>query len=260
MSTGIPARRGRWQRPGDSVDRVRGYLERAILEGVLEPGTRLVEHEICQRVGCGRSPVREALRLLTAEGLVDVHPRRGARVTQITAQEVRDTFEVFEALETLGTRLAARHIGPRHARSFARLLDAMDRSVSEGDLRGYFRLNAKFHQTIYEASGNRTLARLLLNLGKQITRFRFVALATPGRMAASLREHRALVRALAAGDEPAALKLSRASVANARQALATTLRLDGVREEETRGETRWTGRADHRRQPRARQRDRAGVR
>jgi DNA-binding GntR family transcriptional regulator len=257
---GIRARRGRWQRPGDSVDRVRAHLERRILQGRLGPGARLVEQEICRRVGCGRSPVREALRLLTAEGLVEVHPRRGARVSRITAREVRDTFEVFEALETLGTRLAARQAGPRHAQSFGRLLAAMRRSVDDRDVRTYFRLNARFHQTIYEASGNRTLVRLLLNLGKQITRFRFAALTAPGRMVASLREHRALARALVARDEQAALKLSRASVANARQALATSLKLDGAREEETRGEARRTGGADHRRQPRARQGDRDRVR
>src|SRR5436309_2710116 len=227
---GIRARRRQWQRPGDSVERVRAHLERGILEGLLKPGERLVEQEICRRVGCGRSPVREALRLLTAEGLVEVHPRRGARVSQITAREVRDTFEVFEALETLGTRLAARHIGPRHVRSFGRVLDAMRRSVGDGDLRGYFRLNARFHWTIYAASGNRTLARLLLNLGKQITRFRFAALSAPGRMAASLREHRALARALVARDERAALKLSRASVVNARRALAARLGLRGAHE------------------------------
>ena len=188
-----------------------------------------MEQEICRRVGCGRSPVREALRLLTAEGLVEVHLRRGARVSPITEQEVRDTFDVFEALETLGTRLAARHVGPAHLRTFDAVLAAMRRAVGDGDLRAYFRLNAKFHRTIYEASGNQKLARLLLNLGKQITRFRFVALGAPGRMAASLREHRVLAHALAARDERAALKLSRASVANARQALATNLRLDGAR-------------------------------
>jgi DNA-binding GntR family transcriptional regulator len=189
-----------------------------------------------------------------------MHRRRGARVSRITAQEVRDTFEVFEALETLGTRLAARHLRPEHGRRFGRVLDAMTRAVTDGNLRAYFRLNAGFHQTIYEASGNRTLARLLLNLGKQITRFRFAALATPGRMSASLREHRALAAALMARDEQAALKLSRASVANARQALAATLPLDGAREEESRGEARGAGRADHRSQSRARQGNRAGVR
>jgi DNA-binding GntR family transcriptional regulator len=257
---GSRSRRARWQRPGDSVDRVRRHLERRIVEGDLKPGERLVEQEICRRVGCGRSPVREALRLLTAEGLVEAHPRRGARVSPITAQEVRDTFAVFEALETLGTCLAARHVGPAHLRTFDAVLAAMRRSVGDGDLRAYFRLNAKFHRTIHEASGNQKLARLLLNLGKQITRFRFVALGAPGRMAASLREHRALAHALAARDEQAALKLSRASVANARQALAANLGLDGAGEEEARGKARWAGRADHRRQSRARQGDRAGVR
>lgn len=257
---GIPSRRPRWQRPGDSVDRVRRYLERRILEGELKPGERLVEHDICRRVGCGRSPVREALRLLTAEGLAEVSPRRGARVTRITEEEVRDTFEVFDALETLVTRLAARHARPGHLRTLQTILAGMRRSVDGGDVRGYFRLNDRFHRTIYEASGNRKLARLLLNLGKQITRFRFVALTTPGRMAASLREHRALAHALAARDEQAALKLSRASVANARHALAVNLRLDGANEENARGEARWAGRADHRGQPRARQGNRAGVR
>jgi DNA-binding GntR family transcriptional regulator len=257
---GYRTTRKEWQRPGDSVDRVRAHLEVRILEGRLQPEERLIEREICRAVGCGRSPVREALRLLAADGLVEMHPRRGARVSRITAREVRDTFQIFEALETLATRLAARHLRPGYGRLFARLLDAMARAVAGQNLKAYFRLNAKFHQTIYEASGNRTLARLLLNLGKQITRFRFAALATPGRMSASLREHRALAAALMARDEQAALKLSRASVANARQALAATLQLDDAREEENRGEARRAGRADHRSQSRAREGDRGRVR
>jgi DNA-binding GntR family transcriptional regulator len=262
---GVPAKRRQWRRPGDSVERVRARLERRILEGQLAPGSRLVEQEICRRVGCGRSPVREALRLLAADGLVESHPRRGARVSRITAEEVRDTFEVFEALETLGTRLAARRGGPGHGARFGPVLDAMQRAVAARDLRAYFRLNARFHRTIYERSGNRTLTRLLLNLGKQITRFRLTALSSPGRMAASLREHRALAHALMAGDEEVAVRLARGSVANARRALAEAIGLAGrlagrQEEEDIGGKARRTGGADHRRQSRARQGDRAGVR
>lgn len=207
------------RRPGNSVDKVRRHLERRILEGALRPRQRIIEQEICRRVRLSRSPVREALRLLAADGLVEIHARRGARVADVTRSEVRDVFQVFEELEALSTRLASIRMPRRGLARVATLLRAMRRAAQEGTVRTYFRLNGELHQTLYRASGNRTLARLLMNLGKQITRFRFAALATPGRLRRSLEEHRALLAALRRRDEKVAVELARASVGNARLAL-----------------------------------------
>jgi len=221
---------------------VRRYLERQILGGGLAPGQRIIELDVSRRLRLSRSPVREALRWLVSDGLVEVHPRRGGRVSPISPRQVRDTFEVFEALESLATRLAAAHVGEREVRTFRRLLAGMGEAVAAGDVDAYFRLNARFHETIYRAAGNATLHRFLVNLGKQITRFRFAALATPGRMARSLREHRALVAALGAGDARRATRLARASVIHARRALEASLAsadgLDRSREEGARGAAR----------------------
>lgn len=221
----IPSRRyrGPTRRPGNSVEKIRRYLERRIIQGALHPRQRIIEQEICRQVRLSRSPVREALRLLAADGLVEIHPRRGARVADITRPEIDDVFQVFEELEVLGTRLAA---GRMTAGTLARLVGlvrAMRSAAAAGNVRDYFRLNAQVHGLIYTSGGNQKLAQLLQHLGKQITRFRFAALATPGRLRRSLEEHQALLAALRGRDEKRAVELVRASVANARQALTQHL-------------------------------------
>jgi DNA-binding GntR family transcriptional regulator len=215
------------RRPGDSAERVREYLEKRIIEGDLRPGQRLIEKDISQELGLSRSPVREALRSLTADGLVEFHPRRGGYVTYFSLEEIGDTFLVFEALETLSTGLAATGITGPQIKALRRLLLDMRRAVAADDVGKYFQLNARFHQTIYQAAGNRPLERLLLNLGKQLTRFRFAALGTPGRVAISLQEHRRLVAALERGDEARAIELARLSVIHARRALLVSLGVSG---------------------------------
>ena len=210
-------------RPGNSVDKIRRYLERRIIEGKLEPRERIIEQDICRQVKLSRSPVREALRLLAADGLVEIHARRGAQVADITWREVQDVFQVFEELEVLATRLAARHMTRDALRQTADLLKPMSQAAATRDVRSYFRYNALLHGLLYRSSGNEKLAQILLNLGKQITRFRYAALAAPGRMAGSLREHRALMAALGDRDEKTATELVRASVANARRALGARM-------------------------------------
>ncbi len=218
----VPARRSSpapARRPGKSVERVRRHLERRIIEGALRPRQRIIEQEICRAVRLSRSPIREALRLLAADGLVEIYARRGARVTDITWGEVQDVFQVFEELEVLSTRMATIRMTREALVRVAILLRSMRLAAEAGNVRIYFRLNGELHETLYQASGNRTLARFLMNLGKQITRFRFAALATPGRLKRSLEEHRALLAALRRRDEKVAVDLARASVANARRAL-----------------------------------------
>lgn len=222
------ARRGRrFRRPGNSVERVRRHLARQIIQGGLRPGARLVEQEICRRVGLSRSPVREALRLLAAEGLVELHARRGARVRQISRKEVEDLFQVFEELEVLASRLAASRLTAGAVIRLAALLGRMRQAARRGNVRQYFRLNAALHEIIYRAGGNEKLAQLLLNLGQQVTRLRYLALSTPGRLARSVAEHQALLAALREGDEKAVVELVRVSVANARGAVERQLELPG---------------------------------
>jgi DNA-binding GntR family transcriptional regulator len=220
-----PGRRSRFptRRPGNSVEKIRRHLERRIIQGALQPRQRIIEQEICRQVRLSRSPVREALRLLAADGLVEIYPRRGARVADITRAEIHDVFQVFEELEVLGTRLAAGRMTPEALTRLSHLMRAMQSAAPAGNVRSYFRLNARWHEQLYACAGNQKLALLLRNLGKQITRFRFAALAAPGRLMRSLEEHQALLAAVREGDEKRAVELVRASVANARQALTQHL-------------------------------------
>lgn len=211
------------------MERVRRHLTRRIIQGALRPGQRIIEQEVCRQVRLSRSPVREALRLLAADGLVELHARHGARVTAITRQEVEDLFQVFEELEVLATRLAASRLTADALRRLSALLGSMRQAARAGNVRRYFRLNAVLHGVLYRASGNAKLAQLLLNLGQQVTRFRYMALATPGRLARSIEEHQVLLGALRERDEKAAVELVRASVANARGALERHLGVAAAR-------------------------------
>lgn len=219
MGASRASRRRRFRRPGNSVEKVHRHLAQRIIRGRLRPGARIVEQEICRQVGLSRSPVREALRLLAADGLVEQHARRGARVRAITRKEIEDLFQVFEELEVLATRLAASRLTPETLARLASLLGMMRHAARTGNVRQYFRLNTVMHGIVYGASGNAKLAQLLRNLGQQVTRLRYMALATPGRLARSIEEHEAVLGALRERDEKAVVELVRACVANARGTL-----------------------------------------
>jgi DNA-binding GntR family transcriptional regulator len=178
-------------------------VEQDIATGVLQPGARLDEMSLAQRYRASRTPVREALRLLAASGMVEIRPRRGAVVATLGPERLYEMFEVAAELEAMCGRLAARRVttATRDA-----LFDAHEacRAVI-GDPDAYYLANEAFHQAIYQMSGNGVLKEQCLALQKRLRPYRRLQLRVGNRVAGSFAEHERIVAAIAASDGDAAM-------------------------------------------------------
>lgn len=189
-------------------------LRRLILSGELPPGSRLVEDRLAARLGVSRNPVREAIRVLAAEGFVEVLPRRGAAVASMGQAEVAELFEVRMALETLAAKLAAKHITPAKARHLEGVLEAAEQATQAGEQQRLVDLNAQFHEAVVQATDN---TYLIMVTEPVLQRARWVyQQSLPVRAAHSWSEHVSLARAIIDGDEVAAEAYAVAHVAAAR--------------------------------------------
>jgi DNA-binding GntR family transcriptional regulator len=196
-------------------DLVTRELRRRILVGDLAPGERLVEERLAELLGVSRNPVREAMRVLAAEGFVEVTPRRGAAVARLSAGEAEELFDVRMALEGLAARLAARKRSPGAIERLRSLLERARAAVDTGDLSGVADLNTEFHAAVVDAAGN---AYLNLVVEPMLRRAQWVFLQTAdARAPHSWTEHVGLLDAIVAGDEAAAEEHAMAHVAAARE-------------------------------------------
>jgi DNA-binding GntR family transcriptional regulator len=195
---------------GHATDRIRA----AILAGDMAPGQRLVEEELAGTLGVTRASVRAALIDLTAEGLVERIPNRGARVRVVSLSEAIEITECRMALEGLCAGKAAERITPGQAEQLTNLGRQMTRAVSDGEPLKYSDLNRQLHQTILEISGQRTARDLLGNLNAQLVRHRFRLSLTPGRPQQSLPEHLAIIDAITGRDQRRAQEATRDHLAS----------------------------------------------
>ncbi|MBS0368566.1 MAG: GntR family transcriptional regulator [Proteobacteria bacterium] len=187
-------------------------IEERIVTGVYPPGMRLDEQELAAAFGVSRTPIREALIQLASIGLVEIRPRRGATVPEMSADRLCEMFEVMAELESMCGRLAARRILPAE---LARLRDAHQaceeaRDAGKPDL--YYQLNEVFHRRIYEASHNGFLAEQATALHRRLRPYRRLQLRVRNRMQSSFSEHAGIVEAIVAGDGEQAASLLRAHV------------------------------------------------
>lgn len=168
-----------------------------IVEGHIDPGARIPERELCERYGVSRTPLREALKVLAAEGLIELLPNRGARVRQFTESDVRNLFEVLSGLDFVAGRLACERISDDAITAIERMHLDMYTHYLRRELAEYFKLNQRIHQTIVDAAANPLLSANYANLNAIVRRLRFAAnLANGDRLADAMREHEAIIDAL----------------------------------------------------------------
>lgn len=171
-------------------------LRDMIMEGVLRGGDRVPEEPFCRRLGISRTPLREALKILAAEGLVELRPNRGSIVTVVPADEVEAIFEVMAALEELtGTLLCAR-ISNEEIEQILSLHEEMARAFRGGKRARYFALNQDIHRQLVRAAKNPVLAASYAGFTERIQRARFQANYDPVRWEESMREHEDIMQAL----------------------------------------------------------------
>jgi DNA-binding GntR family transcriptional regulator len=196
-----------------------------IVEGHLAPGARLPERELCLQMSVSRTPMREALKVLAAEGLVELLPNRGARVSQFTETDVGNLFDVVAGLEFVAGRLACEKITDDGIAAIEQLHYQMYTHYVRHELSEYFKLNQKIHELLVKAADNSVLLSHYDSLNARIRRVRFSANLVPrDRWSDAMREHEAIVDALRrrAGEELGLLMF--AHMRNKREAACEYLR------------------------------------
>jgi DNA-binding GntR family transcriptional regulator len=175
-------------------------LREMIIEAELRPGARLNERALCERLAVSRTPLREAFRLLAAEGLVELQPNRGAQVVALSEHDIRESFEVMGALEALSGELACRRIGDTEVAEIKALTFEMLACHARRDLPAYYRLNRAIHDRINLAAGNALLRRTYQTLNQRIQNLRFRSNFDRDKWDRAARQHADMVDALEARD------------------------------------------------------------
>ncbi len=171
-----------------------------IVEGELEEGARISERSLCERFGVSRTPLREALKVLAAEGVIDLLPNRGARVAAVPMAEITESLTVIGALEGLAAQLACNRITDDQIAEVTALHYQMVAHYLRRDLPAYFRANQAIHQAIVKASGNAVLASLSRQLSMRLRRARYAANLNVARWKDAVAEHEEILRALTTRD------------------------------------------------------------
>jgi DNA-binding GntR family transcriptional regulator len=205
------------RRPLPLRERIHDRLRNAILNGDLAAGTPVIEADIAARLGASRTPVREALRRLEAEGLLEPRGLRGTVVRELREDEVECVFEIREALESLAARRAARTIREGHLDRLDGYLDEMRDAID--DPSEMERQDTAFHDLILAVASGERLKRMLTDLREELITYRFFSLSDRERRHESIDEHQAILDALRAHDEVAAGERTAQHIANARAAV-----------------------------------------
>jgi DNA-binding GntR family transcriptional regulator len=180
----------------EAVDRLRNL----IVQGELVPGTRLNERVLTAQLGISRTPLREAIKLLGTEGLVELLPNRGAIVAPLDPVRLKELLTVMGALEALAGELACAQAASEQLAEIRALHYEMLAMHARGDLAGYFKYNQAIHLKLVEASGNAVLAGTYRQLNANVRRARYMANLSKERWDAAVREHEEILAALTARD------------------------------------------------------------
>ncbi len=175
-------------------------LRLLIDSGELAPGTRLNEIELCNTMGVSRTPLREAIRSLATEGLIELQPNRGAIVSVVSQEDVTEILPIMASLEGLGGRLAAMHMDQSKIAQVRKIHDQMISHYKNNEVAEYFETNRLIHELITEGSGNQTLVDTINSLSAKVRRARFTAQMTKESWAKAVSEHEEMIAALEAQD------------------------------------------------------------
>jgi DNA-binding GntR family transcriptional regulator len=201
------------------------HLRRAIIEGELPPGQRLVESRIAAALGISRTPVREALHKLDREGFLRKQPRGGFTVPALSRREIEETFGIRSVLESYAARLAALEHSAEELEPLLAKVDAYQAALKQGRLEVLPRINTEFHDLLYALSRSTKLVKMINDLRDQIYRFRQMILKRPEMARISHRDHREMLAAIGRRDAEGVEKLVREHILRGQKAVLETLDL-----------------------------------
>jgi DNA-binding GntR family transcriptional regulator len=205
--------------PSSLHDDVASQLRAYIFDGQLRPGNFIDEVTLCELWSISRTPLREALKVLTAEGLLRHEPRRGCFVNEVTEQDLDDIFPVIALLEGRCAFDATQRVNIADVQTLELLHQRLQQHADAGRINDYYDTNFAIHEAIIQLANNKWLAQSISDLRKILKLARLQQLHAPGRLQQSLKEHLAVFAALKAGDAGAAEQAMRNHLLQQRQAL-----------------------------------------
>lgn len=210
------------------VEQTIAALRARIRDGDYAQGQRLVVAEVTKALGVSAGPVREAIRRLTGEGLIEIEPHRGASVRSFKSRDVREIFQLREVIEGLAARLAAENVGSGNHRAALESSLAEMRRILADSGRGYIDHNHDFHELIYRLAGNALVRETAEQLTLPIYRLRYHHLMDRSYAKTSAAEHELIAEAILDGDGPRAERMMRNHIRNSGAAMLEALDAAGL--------------------------------
>jgi DNA-binding GntR family transcriptional regulator len=199
-------------------------LRTAITSGRFTPGQRLVEKDLCDLLGVSRPSVREALRELESEGLINTIPFRGPLVTMLTAEDAASIYEVRGVLEALAAKLFAEKASPEQIKELSDSVETLDAAYASQDVEQILVAKKAFYEVLLTGSQNGIIPSVLRTMNARITQLRRVSLSSPKRLPGSMKEIRAVLKAIKARDPEAAFQASMRHIAEAQKVAIAKLK------------------------------------
>ena len=205
-------------------EQVAQRLRQMLVEGRIAPGAKLNERELSERLNVSRTPLREAIKMLAAEGLVELLPNRGAVAVSLTEEDVAHTFEVMAGLEAQAGELAAQRITAAELAEIQAMQFEMMAAYTRRDLSAYYALNARIHGAISAAAKNPVLAQVYQQVNARLHALRFRSNQDGEKWKIAMKEHETMIEALAAHDGAAMREVLLSHLRHKREVVLEQLR------------------------------------
>lgn len=199
-------------------------LREAIIIGELKPGERLMEVQLAEKMGVSRTPVREAIRKLELEGLVDMVARRGAQVADLSVKDIMDVLEVRASLDGLATALSSVRITQDELKELKHINTQFTNYVEKENLQGTIKKDVEFHDIIYRSSRNEKLIQIANNLREQVQRFRVIYLKDFSSTKDIIKEHNDIFEAIQNKDSNNAQYLAQRHIKKQEESIINSLK------------------------------------
>ena len=199
-------------------------LREAIIAGELKPGERLMEVHLADKMGVSRTPVREAIRKLELEGLVEMLPRKGAHVADLSIKDIMDVLEVRSTLDGLASSLSATRITDDEIKELKHILAQFVNYVEKDNMQGLIKKDVEFHDIIYRSSRNDKLIQISSNLREHVQRYRVIYIKDYSSSRELIREHAEICDAISRRDPEAAMNSAHRHIKNQEETIIKAIK------------------------------------
>lgn len=203
-------------------------LRDAIIVGELRPGERLMEVKLAEKMGVSRTPVREAIRKLELEGLVDMIPRKGAHVADLSVKDIVDVLEVRASLDGLAALLAAERITDEEIDELNHVNSQFVSFLQKENLQGSIKKDVEFHEIIYRSSRNEKLIQIVSNLREQVQRFRVIYLKDYVNPKELEKEHKDIIDAICSKDSEISRKVAQNHIKSQQESIINAIKRSNI--------------------------------